>query len=84
LSAFNRYHPRRRRVNGTAARNGGEIMSTNETIVVETPVVACDGGNDALGHPRVFLTMGEDRQVVCPYCSRHYVLKEGAEVAAAH
>lgn len=36
-----------------------------EILRVEDKVVACDGGpNPALGHPRVFLTMGPDGQVV--------------------
>jgi uncharacterized Zn-finger protein len=30
-----------------------------------------------LGHPRVFLHI-EDHEVVCPYCSRVYILNEGA------
>ena len=47
-------------------------------------VVACDGGNGPLGHPRVFLNMGDKRAVDCPYCGRHYVLKEGAVAHAAH
>ncbi|AVM75311.1 zinc-finger domain-containing protein [Magnetospirillum gryphiswaldense] len=55
-----------------------------ETIVVETNHVACDGGNAGLGHPRVYLNMGHDRQVVCPYCSRTYVLAEGAKVGGGH
>jgi uncharacterized Zn-finger protein len=47
-----------------------------DTILVDARIVACDGG-DSLGHPRVFLKI-EDRDVTCPYCSRHYVLREGA------
>lgn len=50
-----------------------------ETQVVDTPAIACDGGNGPLGHPRVFLTFGPSRQVVCPYCSRSYTLAEGAK-----
>ncbi len=50
-----------------------------ETQVVDTPTVACDGGNSALGHPRVFLHFGDAHEVVCPYCSRTYVLAEGAK-----
>jgi uncharacterized Zn-finger protein len=46
-----------------------------ETFYVDDRTVACDGG--PLGHPRVFLFI-EDHAVVCPYCSRVYVLKEGA------
>ncbi|MBX9635008.1 MAG: zinc-finger domain-containing protein [Magnetospirillum sp.] len=50
-----------------------------ETLVVDTHTVACDGGVAALGHPRVFLTFGHEREVVCPYCSRTYQLAEGAK-----
>ena len=49
-----------------------------ETIVVDSPRVVCDGGDGALGHPRVSLEMGEGTEVDCPYCDRHYVLKPGA------
>lgn len=45
-----------------------------ETIQVDEPIVACDGGGPA-GHPRVFLDMEDKGEIVCPYCSRHYVLK---------
>ena len=47
-----------------------------EVIHVDERVVACDGGGGALGHPRVFLRI-VGREIVCPYCSRHYVLNEG-------
>jgi uncharacterized Zn-finger protein len=48
-----------------------------EIIHVDERTVACDGGDGALGHPRVFLRIPA-RQVMCPYCSRLYVLNEGA------
>jgi uncharacterized Zn-finger protein len=48
-----------------------------QTITVDSRTVACDGGGDALGHPRVFMRI-ENHQVTCPYCSRTYVLAEGA------
>jgi uncharacterized Zn-finger protein len=48
-----------------------------ETFTVEHRTVACDGGGGALGHPRIFMRI-KDRQVTCPYCSRTYVLAEGA------
>lgn len=53
-----------------------------ETIVVETEVVACDG-DGPLGHPRVYLNLGEAGEVVCPYCSRRFVLAAYAPRAAA-
>lgn len=48
-----------------------------EIIHVDSRTVACDGGNGALGHPRVYLRI-PGVQVMCPYCSRLYVLNEGA------
>jgi len=59
-------------------------MEPLETIEVAQKVVACDGGNGPLGHPRVYLNMGEKTQVDCPYCGRLYKLKAGAKVAHAH
>jgi uncharacterized Zn-finger protein len=39
--------------------------------------VACDGVGGALGHPRVYLDLGVDGTVDCPYCDRRFVLDEG-------
>lgn len=60
-----------------------EIPAPPEIIEVETTEVACDGGG-ALGHPRVFLNMGEAREVECPYCDRLFKLKAGAGRVGAH
>ncbi|WPZ35315.1 zinc-finger domain-containing protein [Thalassobaculum sp. OXR-137] len=56
-----------------------------ETIEVTGHRVACDGGDGPLGHPRVFLEIPEDEhKVVCPYCSKTYVMvAEGAGEHAA-
>lgn len=59
-------------------------MQPPETIEVESRVVACDGGNAALGHPRVFLNMGDEKSVECPYCDRRFELKAGAGGHDAH
>lgn len=45
-----------------------------EVIVVRTRRVACDGVGGALGHPRVWLEMGEADFVECGYCDRRFVL----------
>ncbi|MBB3066420.1 zinc-finger domain-containing protein [Limibacillus halophilus] len=55
-----------------------------EVIEVERAQVACDGGDDAMGHPRVYLNMGDKGFVECPYCDRRFVLKEGADASAGH
>jgi uncharacterized Zn-finger protein len=56
-----------------------------DIIEVESMTVACDGGNEPLGHPNVYLHLDDHTlEVMCPYCSRRFVLKEGADVAAGH
>jgi uncharacterized Zn-finger protein len=49
-----------------------------EIIETESTRVACDGDGGALGHPRVYLEMGDETSVECPYCDRRFVLKAGA------
>ncbi len=48
-------------------------MAPIETIQVSETRVG-DGGGGPLGHPRVFLSLGKEGDVVCPYCSRRFVL----------
>jgi uncharacterized Zn-finger protein len=50
-----------------------------EVVEVETTKVSCEGIGGALGHPKVYLEMGEADFVECPYCDRRFVLKAGAE-----
>ena len=55
-------------------------MSNAAEIKPEIKVVthwtgACDGGEGALGHPRVYLTISrETGEVVCPYCGKKFVI----------
>jgi uncharacterized Zn-finger protein len=51
-----------------------------EIITVTTRRVACDGVGGALGHPRVYLEMGEKDFVECTYCDRRFVLATGHEL----
>ena len=58
--------------------------AANEAIVTETIYVteariACDGGSGPLGHPRVWLMLGTDGEIICPYCSRYYVRGTGGD-----
>ena len=50
-----------------------------EEVIVSARRVACDGVGGALGHPRVWLEMGEAAFVECPYCDRRFVLAAGTE-----
>jgi uncharacterized Zn-finger protein len=50
-------------------------MSEENIIYVETTTVACEGNGDAIGHPLVYLDLSKEKEVVCPYCSQHFILK---------
>ncbi len=50
--------------------------TTSERIEVTSRTVSCDGGDGALGHPRVWLHI-EASEIMCPYCSRLFILKPG-------
>ena len=48
-----------------------------ETEEVTKTRIACDGGEGALGHPRVWLAIDPaDGYVDCGYCDKRYVLKK--------
>lgn len=50
-----------------------------QTETVQTTRIACDGGQGALGHPRVWLSIDAGTGwVECPYCDKRFVLAEGA------
>jgi len=48
---------------------GPEIVETKDHRV------SCDGGGGALGHPKVYMDMGQGNSVQCKYCDRMFVLK---------
>ena len=57
-----------------AAETGeSERAAMAQTVYTEDSRMACDGGGGALGHPQVWLTLGSDGQVTCPYCSCLFV-----------
>ena len=55
-----------------ASTNGATPSPAAQTIFTNDGRVACNGGGGPLGHPQVWLALDGDRQVICPYCSRHF------------
>ena len=54
-------------------RNQDNMAEDMAVIPTSQQRVSCNGGGGALGHPLVWLTLGTDGKVVCPYCSLTYV-----------
>ena len=58
-------------------------QSPPETKIVDSYKVSCDGGEGALGHPRVYLQMPQEPGwVECPYCDCKFVHKDFADTVA--
>lgn len=50
-------------------------MQRAENIYVNERAVFCEGDpHGAMGHPRIYLMIGESGQASCPYCGRCYAL----------
>ncbi|MGZ9116796.1 MAG: zinc-finger domain-containing protein [Methylocystis sp.] len=60
-----------------------QSLPAPETIEVSQTRLACDGDGGALGHPKVYLEMGDDDFVECGYCDRRFVLSREAREARA-
>ena len=56
--------------------NSPDIKESQITDVelVSSKKVSCDGGGGVLGHPKVYLEMGDEDQITCPYCSKLFKL----------
>ncbi len=49
-------------------------LDAPETKTVNSHRIYCDGGEGALGHPRVWLQIPPERGwVICPYCDCKFV-----------
>jgi uncharacterized Zn-finger protein len=45
-----------------------------ETKTVESYKISCDGGEGAMGHPKVYLQISEEHGwVECPYCDCKFI-----------
>jgi uncharacterized Zn-finger protein len=65
------------------AQTAAQPAASPEVVAVHGHRIACDGIGGALGHPRVYLEMGGEPFVECPYCDRRFVRAGGAEAAGA-
>lgn len=54
-----------------------------ETEIMTTKRIACDGGEGALGHPRVWLMIDPDTGFVeCGYCDKKFIHEDYVDASA--
>ena len=60
-------------------RHPADLSPKPEQITVTTARAPGDGGGGALGHPLVYMEMGDEGEVECGYCDRRFVLGKRAD-----
>jgi uncharacterized Zn-finger protein len=63
--------------NTVADHSNPDALQPPEVFVIEGHRVSCDGGGGALGHPRVWLEMGQLGFAECGYCDRRFIQRGG-------
>ena len=51
------------------------IQDNDNNEIVDTTKVSCSGIGGSLGHPKVYLDMGDEKTIRCPYCSKLFILE---------
>lgn len=55
-----------------------------ETEIVDAMRVSCDGGEGAMGHPRVWLSIDPNKGFVeCGYCDKRFVHRDHTDPPTA-
>jgi len=70
--------------NQNSSLKNNSFSSPLEILHVNSKKVSCDGSRDdkshAAGHPMVYLDMGKNDFVICPYCSKYFTLQKSHPV----
>lgn len=57
-----------------------QLLNPPEILYTNSKKVACDGSRDGQnsgsGHPLIYLNMGKNDSVICPYCSKCFVIQK--------
>jgi uncharacterized Zn-finger protein len=54
-----------------------------DLIEVGSKEFKCVGALPPFDHPHIYMDMGKDNDIVCPYCSTHYVFNPKLEAGTA-
>ncbi|MBM3590767.1 MAG: zinc-finger domain-containing protein [Alphaproteobacteria bacterium] len=53
-------------------------FKNSDVLYTNSKKISCDGSSETSKHPLIYLNMGENDFVVCPYCSRHFSLNNSS------
>ncbi len=68
--------PKQNTANALHNDTNTDSSGAGNSVTTSQSRVACSGSGGALGHPQIWLNLGNDGAVTCPYCSRHFVLEK--------
>jgi len=52
-------------------------LSSDLDLIVKKRDISCNGGGGSSGHPNIYLNIGDQGQITCPYCSQRFILDDG-------
>ena len=55
-------------------------MTSKESIYTNKKQVSCKGKEVPYDHPNVYLGIGDDNKIICPYCSKIFVYNADVEL----
>lgn len=62
-----------------------QAATIEDTKIVTTSKVVCEGTEGSGGHPRVYIQLdAHTHEATCKYCSRTFKLDPNAKVSAGH
>lgn len=50
-----------------------EHSANQKPIIMAERHVSCAGEGGALGHPKVYLEIGDGNEIECPYCGQKFI-----------
>jgi uncharacterized Zn-finger protein len=56
--------------------NSIDYKNNIDTEIVKSKKISCSGVGNSLGHPKIFLDMGDLNEIRCPYCSKLFIFEK--------
>jgi NADH dehydrogenase (ubiquinone) Fe-S protein 6 len=60
-----------------------DLVQEEPVFSTDKRTIYCDGGNGALGHPKVYINLDKPETAICGYCGKQFI-KKTSEGHASH